>query len=150
MVQEELKMVIQQMNELTKTYSGSVSRNGISENEFWVWYILILTDGEHSQQDICNTWSFSKQTINTIISNMVKRGYATLEVVPGTRNRKNIRLTDAGRQYGEGIVTPIADAEQRALDRLRADELAACTATLKKIIKTLKEEINDIEMDLPQ
>lgn len=142
-VKGQLEMVMQQMNELTSIYRTAVGQSGISENEFWVWYILILTDGEHSQQDICNTWSFSKQTINTIIRHMVEKGYATLEVVPGTRNRKNILLTEAGRQYGESIIMPIADAEQRTLDRMDYAEFAACIAALGKYIKTLKEEIGN-------
>ena len=41
--QEELKLVIQQINELTKIYHNAVSSHHISENEFWIWYILILT-----------------------------------------------------------------------------------------------------------
>lgn len=142
-VKEQLEMVMQQMNELTSIYRTALGQSGISENEFWVWYILILTEGEHSQQDICNTWSFSKQTINTIIGHMVKKGYAILEVVPGTRNRKNIRLTEAGRKYGESIIMPIANAEQRTLDRMDRAEFSACIAALTKYIKTLKEEINN-------
>ena len=142
-VKGQLEMVMQQMNELTSIYRTAVGQSGISENEFWVWYILILTDGEHSQQDICNTWSFSKQTINTIIRHMVEKGYVTLEVVPGPRNRKNILLTEAGRQYGESIVMPIADAEQRTLDRMDYAEFAACIAALGKYIKTLKEELEN-------
>lgn len=142
-VKGQLEMVMQQMNELTSIYRTAVGQSGISENEFWVWYILILTDGEHSQQDICNTWFFSKQTINTIIRHMVEKGYATLEVVPGTRNRKNILLTEAGRQYGESIIMPIADAEQRTLDRMDYAEFAACIAALGKYIKTLKEELEN-------
>ena len=62
--QEELKLVIQQINELTKIYHNAVSSHHISENEFWIWYILILTDGEHSQQSICDAWFLTKQTVN--------------------------------------------------------------------------------------
>lgn len=142
-VKEQLEMVIQQMNELTGIYRTAVSKHGVSETEFWIWYILILTDGSHSQQDICNTWSFSKQTVNTIVGHMVKNGYVTLDVVPGTRNRKNICLTEAGRKYGENIVMPIANAEQRTMDRMSAAEFAVCITVLEKYIKILKEEIND-------
>lgn len=45
---------------------------------------------EYSQQDICNAWSLSKQTVNSIVSNMVKKGYVYLEMVPGSKNRKFI------------------------------------------------------------
>lgn len=139
---EQFELVIQQMNALMDIYRSEVRANGISENEFWLWYILILADGEHSQQDICNTWSFSKQTINTIVNRMVREGYAALEVVPGTRNRKNIHLTPAGRQYGESVILPVIQAEQRALDRMEPAELEACSHALGKYIRLLKEEMD--------
>ena len=62
--------------------------------------------------------------------------------MPGTRNRKNIRLTEAGRRYGEGIVMPVADAERRALARMDRAELAACAAAMGKYIRMVKEEID--------
>lgn len=139
-VKGQLERLICQMNELAGIYRTAVGRSGISENEFWLWYILLLTEGDHSQQDICSTWSFSKQTVNTIVRRMVEKGYATLEVVPGTRNRKNIRLTEPGRRYGESIIRPVADAEQRALDRVDPADLAACTAALGNYIRLLREE----------
>ena len=104
---EQLEMINQQMKELVGIYRGIVSRSGISENEYWIWYALIIMDGEYSQQDICNSWSLSKQTVNTIVMNMAKKGLVSLEVVPGTRNRKIIRLTQAGKEYGENIVKPV-------------------------------------------
>ena len=145
--QDELKLVIQQFNELTNLYHSAVSRYRISDNEFWIWYILILTDEEISQQAICTDWFFAKQTINTIVGNMVKQGYAIQKAVPGSLNRKSIHLTEMGRQYGEQIVLPIAHAEQRAVGRIQTSELTACSGTLKKIIINLKEEISRAEDD---
>lgn len=111
---EQLEMINQQMKELAGIYRTAVSSLGISENEFWIWYALISMEEELSQQDICGMWAFSKQTVNTIISHMVKNNYVTLEVVPGTRNRKNIHLTEKGREFGESVIVPISNAEVRA------------------------------------
>lgn len=99
-------------------------------------------DGDYSQQNICSMWSVSKQTVNTIIANMVQKGFVVLDVVPGTRNRKIIRLTDAGRTYGEARILSISLAEQRAFDRLPAEDRLACTAAFSRYITILKEEIN--------
>lgn len=126
-------------------YRSIISRSGISENEYWIWYALIIMDGEYSQQDICNSWSLSKQTVNTIVMNMVKRGLASLEVVPGTRNRKIIRLTQAGKEYGENIVRPVSEVEGRAFSRLPESDRRACTAAFGRYINILKEEIYGTE-----
>lgn len=142
---EQLEMINQQMKELVGIYRGIVSRSGISENEYWIWYALIIMDGEYSQQDICNSWSLSKQIVNTIVMNMAKKGLVSLEVVPGTRNRKIIRLTQAGKEYGENIVKPVSEAESRAFNRIPETDRLACTATFGKYINILKEEIYGTE-----
>ena len=144
-MKEQLEMIIQQLKELDGVYHRAVSHTGISENEFWIWYTLIALEGEYSQQDICTLWSLSTQTVNTIVSNMVQKNLATLEVVPGTRNRKNIRLTESGKQYGEKMIMPVYDAERRAIVRLSPEELDACIVSLGKFISILKEEIDDGE-----
>lgn len=142
---EQLEVINRQIKELVGIYRGIVSRSGISENEFWIWYTLIIMDGEYSQQDICSVWSLSKQTVNTIVKHMVKKGLASLEVVPGTRNRKIIRLTGAGRAYGEELVRPVSEAEDRAFNRLPETDLIACAAIFGKYINILKEEIYGAE-----
>ena len=123
----------------------SMAERRLKENEFWIWYALINMEDELSQQDICTMWAFSKQTVNTIISHMIKNNYATLEVVPGTRNRKNIHLTDEGRKFGESIIIPISNAEARALERIPLKERLACIAVLAKYAELLKEEIQEAE-----
>ena len=140
---EYLELINQQIKELVGIYRGAVSRSGISENEFWVWYSLVAGDDEYSQQDICSTWSLSKQTVNTIVMHMAQKGFVTLEVVPGTRNRKNIRLTQAGREYGESIVTPISRAEQKAFKKLPLENWVACAHAFGQYIDALKEEIHE-------
>lgn len=142
---EQLEVINRQIKELVGLYRGSVGRSGISENEFWVWYTLIVMGGEYSQQDICLFWSLPKQTVNTIVRNMVKKGLATLVVIPGTRNRKVIRLTQAGREYGESLVCPISEAESRAFIMLPEADRLVCTAILGKYIDLLKGEIYGTE-----
>lgn len=139
-----LELVNQQIKEFAGIYRWAVSRSGISENEFWVWYSLVTADGVFSQQDICSAWSLSKQTVNTIIMHMVRKGFAALEAVPGARNRKNIRLTQAGRKYGESIVTPIFEAERKAFEKLPLENWAACTRVFSQYLDALKEEIHSV------
>ncbi|MCM1181695.1 MAG: MarR family transcriptional regulator [Clostridium sp.] len=142
---EQLEVINQQIKELVGIYRSIVSRSGISENEFWIWYTLIIMDGEYSQQDICSSWSLSKQTVNTIITHMVQKGLAFLEVVPGTRNRKIIHLTEEGEKYGKSIVRPVSEVESRAFDRFPEEDRLACITAFGKYINILKEEIYGTE-----
>lgn len=140
-IQKQLATLNQQIKELIAVYRGAVGPYGVSENEFWIWYALIVIGGEYSQQDICDLWSLPKQTVNSVVKNFVGKGYASLNVVPGTRNRKVICLTDAGRAYGESVVRPVYEAEQRSLARISEEKRRQCIEMLGEYIGCLKEEV---------
>ena len=126
-IKATLELFNQQIKELTSIYHQAVNQYGISDNEFWVWYTLLVMGGEQSQQSICEMWSLPKQTVNSVISGMIKKGAIYLETIPGTRNKKVIRITETGREYGEAIVTHICSAEQRAVEKLTPQERKQCT-----------------------
>lgn len=141
-VKTQLEILNQQIKELTAVYHQAAAGFGISDGEFWVWYALLVLDGEYSQQDICEMWSLPKQTVNSVVANMNKKGFVFLQAIPGTRNRKLIRLSDAGRDYGKRIVAHIYEAEQRTVSQLSEQERQSCIALLGKYITLLKGEIN--------
>ncbi len=142
-MKEQFETINQQMKAFVGIYQDAIRCYKISENEFWIWYTLIMIKGEHSQQDICSIWSLPKQTVNTIITHMVQKGLATLEVVSGTRNRKAIHLTEAGKKYGESIVMPISKAERGAFEKLPKEDRIAFVGAFGRYIAILREEINE-------
>lgn len=142
---QQLENLNQQIKELSGIYHQAAVRLGISDNEFWVWYTVFVMGEEYSQQDICEIWSLPKQTVNSVVMNMVKRGFIKLEVVPGTRNRKLLRLTDKGKSYGEAVVRPIFEAEYRTIARLTEEERQLCISLLNKYIRYLREELHESE-----
>lgn len=142
---QQLENLNQQIKELSGIYHQAAVRLGISDNEFWVWYTVFVMGEEYSQQDICEIWSLPKQTVNSVVMNMVKRELIKLEVVPGTRNRKLLRLTDKGKSYGEAVVRPIFEAEYRTIARLTEEERQLCISLLNKYIRYLREELHESE-----
>lgn len=142
---EQFRATLQCIKELIGLYRSTIGDFGISENEFWIWYTLIAMTGSYAQQDVCDMWSLSKQTVNTIIARMVQKGLVHLEAMPGAKNRKCIHLTNTGERYGQRIVGPVLDAEQRAIARLDAGESLACTTMLKRYIQVLKEELRGMK-----
>ncbi len=141
---KQLEAINRQIMDLVGIYRAAVGRLGMSENELWIWYSLIAADRDCSQQDICAMWSMSKQTVNTIISNMARKGLVSLEMIPGTRNKKKIRLTVSGREYGERVVRPLFEVERRAIEKLSDDERTACTAAFRKYISFLRAEMGTL------
>ncbi|BDF68301.1 MarR family transcriptional regulator [Oscillospiraceae bacterium] len=142
-IKKQLETFNQQVKDLTAIYRCAASQHSVSENEFWVWYTLLVSGEEYSQQDICEMWSLPKQTINSVIAHLRQKGFLSLEMEPGTRNRKIIRLTESGKAFGEKIVTPIYEAEQRTLARLTVQEREQCVALMEKYVTTFREELDE-------
>lgn len=137
----QLGIINRQIKELVGIYRDTVRDWDVSESEFWIWYTLLTMEGEFSQQDICSMWSLPKQTVNTIVSHMKRKKFARLELCLRARNRKIIFLTEEGRRYGEKIIAPITEAEERSLAQIPEEELVPVTNTLGKYIALLKKEL---------
>lgn len=142
-IKTQLELMNQQTKELASIYHNAAANARISDNEFWIWYALLALGGEYSQQDICEMWSLPKQTVNTIISNLLKKDLIALKPVPGSRNRKIIQPTPAGIEYGTAIILPVYHAELRALARLSEQERQTCLTLLGNYITLLKDECGD-------
>lgn len=142
-IKRQIDVINQHIKELNFLYHTAAVRSGVSDGEICVWSMLLTTDKEYSQQDLCELLFLPKQTINSIISGLIKKGYIFLEHVPGTRNRKVIRLSDEGRNYGKKNIMWIFEAEQHALKDTDPHEISTLTSMLEKYIKKLKKEFNE-------
>lgn len=142
-----MEIINGQLQELAGIYRFAASEVGISDNELMVWEVLLVMGEKFSQQDLSSLLSLSKQTINSIVSNLVKKGYVYLETLAGTRNRKLIHLTEAGKTYCNSKIAWIFNAEKSALSRMSDDEMQQCISILNKYSSFLKEELDKSKPD---
>ena len=142
-VRGQLEVLNQLVKELSGIYHHAAGKFGISDNEFWVWYALLVLGGEYSQQDICDLWCLPKQTVNSVVTNLVKKDFAVLETVPGTRNRKIIRLTPEGKDFGGSVVSHIYTAELETIRKFSDEERQTGIVLLGKYINLLQEELHE-------
>lgn len=141
-IKDQIDTINQRIKELNALYHIAAIKSDISDGEICIWSALLESDGEYSQQDLSDLLFLPKQTINSIISNFVKREFAYLKHVPGTRNRKVICLTEAGRDYGENKVRWIFQAEEAALKQTDSEQVKICIEMIEKYISNLKKEID--------
>lgn len=144
---QQIEQFHTQIKEYLNAYQHAISQNSISMNEFWIWSSLTEQNSSYTQQDLCTMWSLPKQTVNSIIAQMILKKYARLEHVPGQRKRKIIRLTEEGKKRGQSIVFPIAKAEQRAFDSMTPEQFSAMTELFGQYISIVQNEFeaNDHE-----
>ena len=133
--------ITQRIKEINSLYHVAAVKSGIPDGEVAIWSLLLGTEREYSQQDLSDTLFLSKQTVNTIVSKLVRKGFVTLEHCPGSRNRKVVRLTDAGLAFGLKHVMWIFAAEQRAMEDADLQELQAYLSMLDKFILRFRREI---------
>lgn len=142
-IKDQIDTINQRIKELNSLYHIAAIKSDISDGEISIWSVLLESDGEYSQQDLSDLLFLPKQTVNSIISNLVKKGFVFLEHVPGTRNRKVIRLTEEGRDYGESKVRWIFQAEEKALEQTDPEQVQACIEMIEKYISHLKKEFDE-------
>lgn len=141
-IKTQIDTINQRIKELNSLYHIAAGKSGISDGEISIWSTLLCSEEEYSQQDLSDLLFLPKQTVNSIISNLVKKGFVTLEHVSGTRNRKVVRLTDDGLTYGNDNVMWIFQAEQTALEQTDSEQVKASIEMIEKYISNLKAEID--------
>lgn len=141
-IKNRIDIINQKIKELNALYRAAAIKSGISDGEISIWSLLLCSEKEYSQQDLADILYLPKQTVNSIISNLVKKRFVFLEHVPGTRNRKVVRLTKEGRAYGESRVMWIFQAEEKAMEETVPEEINACISMLENYIRHFKDEID--------
>ena len=142
-IRELIDIINHKIKELNSLYRMAANKSDISDGEVDIWSVLLNTDEEFSQQDLCETLSLPKQTINSLISGFIRKGFVFLEHSPGSRNRKIVRLTEQGKAYGNERVKWIFDAEQRAMEDADPQDVQVYISMLEKYIDRFRKEIEE-------
>ena len=141
---DTLKKQIMEINKLCNEsdglYHDIAQSYGLSDSIYWILYILYYNDCPVSQTELCSNWYYSKQTVNSSISAMTKKGWIMLETVPKTRNRKNIVLTEAGRIFCAKVIGETYEVEKAAFSRITEEERELFLLLFRKTNKYMREE----------
>lgn len=113
---------------------------GMNNTAFWVMYALSHTERDLTQNDLCAEWFFPVQTINSAVSGLVKNGLVRLEQLPGTKNRKKLVLTDAGRELCRTSISKVDEIERAALMSFTYEEREQYLALFRRHLEYLKRE----------
>ncbi len=129
--------------------SDTVYRNyskaaGLSDTAFWILYSVAEREEAYTQRELCTSWFFPAQTINSALKDLCKKGIVRLEPVPDNRKNKRIVLTLAGERVACDVVLPLIEAEKRAFERMSAEKCEQFLAMTRYHVSLLKEEVGGI------
>ena len=138
-IQEQLQTLNKLYKESDHIYSNLASRLGMTNSTFWILYAISHSEEPHTQNDLCNNYFFPVQTVNSTVTNLLKKGLAKLEFIPGTRNRKKIILTDKGKEYIDETINKADEIEKNAFLMFAEDERYIYISLFQRHMDYLKE-----------
>ena len=110
-----LERTNRQFNECNALYHTVAQRCGLSDAAFWLLYALCTADEPLTQNRIAADWGIPKQTLNSAVAAMVKKGLLALCPGKGAHSGKIVTLTAEGRALAERTVAPVIAAEEKAI-----------------------------------
>lgn len=135
-----------QMQTLDRLYKESdricndyAAHFGMNNTAFWVLYTLSHVDEPVTQNDLCKEWFLPAQTINSAVSGLVKDGLVRLEPIPGTKNRKSIVLTEAGRELCGRTISMVDEIERAAMLDFTEEERELYLSLFRRHLENLKK-----------
>lgn len=141
-LQEQLQMLNRLYKESDRVYNDLASKLGMTTTAFWVFYAILHSEKPLTQNDLCSEFFFPAQTINSTVGKLLKEGLIELEVIPGTRNKKKIILTDKGRNLADETIGKTDEIEENAFLRFTNEERETYISLFKRHIEYLKNEVD--------
>ena len=124
--------------ETSVLYEDWAKKRGISYFELLTSLSVREAQTPCTQKDICDQWILPKQTVNSVLANLVKRGWVRLSPSPKDRRNKEILLTGEGKIAAAKIAGDLQEKENAVwlkLGKKRADEMLENTAIYNQFFK---------------
>lgn len=149
-LQQQLQVLNHLYKESDHIYSRLASRLGMTDTTFWVLYAIAHSAEPLTQNDLCSDFFFPVQTIHSAINNLRKDGLVELQVIPGTRNRKAILLTEDGKTFVANTINKADEVEKNAFLRFDEDERELYLSLFRRHIDYLKKEVEQVLDSIPE
>ena len=149
-LQQQLQVLNRLYKESDHIYSRLASRLGMTDTTFWVLYAIAHSEEELTQNDLCSSFFFPVQTIHSAINNLRRDGLVELQVIPGTRNRKAILLTERGKVFVASTINKADEVEKSAFLCFSEEEREQYLSLFKRHIECLKSEEKRVLESIPE
>ena len=139
-LEQQLQVLNRLYKESDHIYSRLAAKLGMTDTTFWVLYAVAHSEEPMTQNDLCSDFFFPVQTINSAINNLRKNGLLELQVIPGTKNRKAIMLTEKGKLFVSDTINKADEIEKNAFLLFNEEERKLYLSLFRRHIDYLKNE----------
>ncbi len=123
--------------ELNAQYEAYAKSLGISYSTLSALRIILERDGDCTQRTICEYTFLPKQTVNAIVTSLLRHGAIRMVELDSDRRHKVIHFTDKGRAFAFEMIQKIKNAENKAMESLDENQRTAMLAAAKLYVARL-------------
>ncbi len=137
---ELIEAIVTYTMKIEQLYSEWAKKQGISYHTLLVLYAL----RDHSpctQKEISEKWLLPKQTVHTIVQDLLKKEYVTLQQGKNQKE-KLVTLTSRGFSYIQEMTNRTEQLENTAFQVLSLEEDEVIYHGLKKFAEAFESELN--------
>ena len=115
-VRQQMEIVNTCNCRITELYGEWAKQHGTSYHAMMTLYAL-NQNRKCTQKQIAEEWLLPKQTVNTVVKDLERRGYVSLRA-GRDQKEKLVDLTPAGRAFAAPCLQEIYELEDRAVDAM--------------------------------
>lgn len=99
--------------------------------------------GLQTQKQICDMLELPKQTVNNIISALVKQGY--IHIIPDEADHRAriLRLTESGKKYAETELQPLNELDVSIARRMGEEKYKLLVSLNEEYAEIIEQEITN-------
>ncbi len=132
------------MNEYGAFYHEIAAKCGMSDSGYEIMRSLLIQGEGCTQTNIYKNCYLNKQTVNSSVKQLVKKGFIRLE--PGKGRENNIYLTDLGKEFVEKKVLPVEMVENEIFEEMTEDEYRELFRLMERYLESFREKVKNIEV----
>lgn len=80
-----------------------------------------------------------KQTTNMVLKDLESKGYVELVPLPEDKRNKQIRFTEAGKQYADSILSELRNAEFAVIEKMGLERIRRLNEDSELFIRLFRE-----------
>ena len=122
-------------------YEKWAKRQGITVNTLFVIYTVNAYQETCNQRLICEKLMLPKQTVNTILEALTRKGIVEKKADQSDKRNKRIAFTKTGADYAGQLLKSLSAFEEKALGTMTQEEREAFTRTSQIMLARLEEAL---------
>lgn len=141
-LRKEMKELNKQYRETDRIYHEISMKAGLSDSAFMILYAITELGDGCQQKDIADIYLFSRQTINSSILGLQRKGI--LQLNKGNGRDLHISLTEKGQQFVEEKIYPVMELENSVFDELTEQESEVYLHLMQKTTRLLRDKVKKL------